>query len=150
MPPESIIPEITACAPQDYERMLNVWVASVRSSHDFLTDAQIAALKPHVPEAFRKADRIDGIRNSAGEVIGFVGVTGDELDMLFVDPPAQGLGIGTALFDFARDVLGAKRVDVNEGNHAAIRFYERRGARRVGRSERDGLGNPYPLLHYDL
>jgi len=97
-----------------------------------------------------RAARIDGIRNSAGEVIGFVGVTGDELDMLFMEPPAQGKGYGTALLVFARDVLGAKRVDLNEGNHAAIRFYERQGARRVGRSERDGLGNPYPLLHYDL
>lgn len=140
-------PQITPCGPADFDRMLSVWERSVRASHDFLTAEQITALRPHVPEAFASAGSIHGTRDPRGCVTAFVGVTDNKIDMLFVDPDQQGKGYGRALFVFSRRVLGATLVDVNEDNHAAIAFYEKLGAKRVGRSEFDDFGNPYPLLH---
>lgn len=39
--------------------------------------------------------------------------------------------------------------DVNEQNSQAVGFYERMGFRRAGRSEVDGEGRPYPLIHLE-
>ena len=50
----------------------------------------------------------------------------------------------------AIDELGATRVDVNEQNPRALGFYLHEGFEVIGRSETDGLGQPYPLLHMRL
>jgi len=40
--------------------------------------------------------------------------------------------------------------DANEDNPAAVKFYLHIGFVQTGRSETDGLGKPYPLLHMEL
>ena len=67
--------------------------------------------------------------------------------MLFVDPAAQRRGVGTALLEDVASQLGELRLDVNEQNPSARAFYEAKGFREVGRSDVDGQGRPFPLLH---
>ncbi|WP_445150536.1 GNAT family N-acetyltransferase [Baekduia sp. Peel2402] len=67
-----------------------------------------------------------------GRVVGVVRVGDDELQALYVEPAAQGAGLGTALYDFAREQLVAAGYAegvlwVFEGNGHARGFYERRG-----------------------
>ncbi len=42
------------------------------------------------------------------------------------------------------------KVDVNEQNPQAVGFYEHMGFRLVSKSELDGEGKPYPILHMQL
>jgi putative acetyltransferase len=65
--------------------------------------------------------------------------------MLF-SPDAQGRGVGTALLEHAahHPELG---LDADEQNLAACAFSITGGFRQVGRSEPDGQGRPFPLLH---
>ena len=67
--------------------------------------------------------------------------------MLFIHPEYRGKGVGKRLLEYAIFVLNAKQLDVNEQNRQAIGFYFNQGFEVVGRSEKDGLGHPYPLLH---
>ena len=62
-----------------------------------------------------------------GRPVGFAGIDGDMLEMLFVAPDLRGTGVGSLLLDraFAR---GVRRVDVNEQNPQARGFYEHRPA----------------------
>ena len=46
--------------------------------------------------------------------------------------------------------LNADELDVNEQNPQALGFYLHEGFEVVGRSQTDGLGQPYPLLHLRL
>ena len=62
-----------------------------------------------------------------GVVKGFVRVNGDLIEKLFVEPVLQNRGIGDALFRYAADTLGGRRLWVLEKNPRAIRFYERHG-----------------------
>lgn len=50
---------------------------------------------------------------------------------------------------FVINDLHILKVDVNEQNPQAVGFYEKMGYRKVGRSDVDGMGKPYPLLHFE-
>jgi len=65
-----------------------------------------------------------------GEVPGFVGVDRGEISHLYVAPPAQSRGIGTALLEHAKSVSPAGlELWVFQRNEGARRFYERHGFR---------------------
>ena len=48
---------------------------------------------------------------------------------------------------FATNDLHAKRLDDNEQNPPAIGLYLKQRFEVIGRCEKDGMGQPYPLLH---
>lgn len=140
---------ISPVRPDDHPRVVEVWEASVRVTHHFLAPGDVERFKPLVGEFLRAVD-LACVRDAAGAVAGFVGVAEGKVDMLFIDPALRGQGIGARLLRHAVDVLGATRLDVNEQNEQAVGFYLRMGFAVEGRSELDGMGNPYPLLHMRL
>ncbi len=71
-----------------------------------------------------------------GVVKGFVRVNGDVIEKLFVEPVLQNRGIGDALFRYAVETLGGRRLWVLEKNPRAIRFYERHGFHLTERKKR--------------
>ena len=80
---------------------------------------------------------------------GFIGLSSDTIEMLFVDSSYRGQGYGSALIDFARQ-RGATKVDVNQQNTSASGFYLAKGFRVISRDETDDAGRPYPILHLSL
>jgi putative acetyltransferase len=70
--------------------------------------------------------------------------------MLFVDARYIGKGVGKLLLLHAITNLHVTRVDVNEQNEKALQFYEHFGFKVTSRSELDGSGKPYPILHMQL
>ena len=73
-------------------------------------------------------------------VIGFLGLNGDEVSHLYVEPGLQSQGIGSALLDHAKG-LRPQRLElwVFQENDGARGFYERHGFRLVKLT--DGAGN---------
>ncbi len=132
---------------EDLPRVVEVWEASVRATHHFLSEADIEFFKPLVREEVHHGVELACMRDSGGQVAGFVGVAEGKFEMLFIDPAWQGRGVGRRLLGHAVNVLGATVVDVNEQNEQAVGFYLRMGFEVVGRSALDSLGKPYPLLH---
>lgn len=133
----------------DYEDFLRVWESSVRASHDFLTEDAIAHIRglllPELLESVETYGRFDANNN----MMGFTGVADRNLEMLFVDPLYFRRGLGKELLQFAEEHLGADHLDVNEQNPRATGFYQSMGYIIVGRSEKDGQGQPFPLLHME-
>ena len=83
-----------------------------------------------------------------GEPVGWMGLAGSKIEALFLAPEARGQGGGRRLVERAQELKGGQlTVDVNEQNPAARGFYERLGFVVIGRSELDGTGRPFPLLH---
>lgn len=138
---------ITAVTAEDMPRVVEVWEASVRATHHFLTEADIQRLKPLVGGELGRLATLLGLRDDEGQVVGFIGVEGAEVAALFIHPQWRGQGIGRRLLTYAVETLGASQLDVNEQNDQAIGFYRRMGFEIVGRSEVDGMGLPFPLLH---
>ena len=138
--------EIAAIAAEDLPRIIEVWEASVRATHHFLTEADIQFLKPFVGDGLMQVEVLAGVRDGEGQVVGFIGVEGAKLEALFVHPGWRGQGIGRRLVTYAVGQLGATEVDVNEQNDQAVGFYRRMGFVVVDRSAVDGMGLPFPLL----
>jgi putative acetyltransferase len=136
--------------PDDLPRVLEVWEASVRATHHFLSEADIQFFKPLVREALRDLVGLACVRDQAGTVVAFMRVTAGEIAALFVHPAWRGRGVGRCLITYAVEGCGATVVDVNEQNAQAVGFYRWMGFEVVGHSAVDGLGKPFPLLHMRL
>lgn len=131
-------------------RLVEVWEAAVRATHHFLTEEDIAFFRTSVRTSLFGVLELACVRDEHGTLMGFVGTSGDELSMLFVHPAWHGRGVGRRLVQYAIERCGARRVDANEQNPGAVGFYLHLGFVVEGRSERDGLGKPFPLLHLRL
>nr|WP_319396930.1 acetyltransferase [uncultured Desulfobacter sp.] len=134
----------------DHKKLIEIWEASVRATHDFLAEEDLIQLRPLILGQYFDAVNLKCAKNSEGEIIGFCGIHGGNIEMLFISPDARGNGVGSFLVSHAIHNLGATKVDVNEQNRQALGFYQHIGFSVIGRSELDGQGKPYPLLHMEL
>lgn len=83
------------------DELLAVWEKSVRSSHHFLKEEDIAYFRPLVRDRYFPAVSLFVIRNAGGRIAAFMGLSDDMLEMLFVLPQEQGHGYGRLLADYA-------------------------------------------------
>ena len=134
----------------DHLKLIEIWEASVRATHDFLSEEYLQEIKPLILEQYFDAVDLRCAKASDGEILGFCGVHDGNIEMLFISPDARGKGIGSLLASHAIQVQGATKVDVNEQNDQALGFYQHIGFSVIGRSPLDGQGKPYPLLHMEL
>ena len=65
--------------------------------------------------------------------------------MLFLAPEARGQGLGRQLLEFGIQTFGVCQLGMNEQNPQARGFYEQMGFAVCGRTETDGMGNPFPI-----
>ena len=133
----------------DYDTLVALWERSVRATHDFLTEADIGALRPLVRDALSDdALELWVLTEKADVPIGFMGLAGHDIAALFLEPARRGQGSGRRLVAHAQQLRdGDLTVDVNEQNPAARGFYEALGFEVVGRSPLDDGGRPFPILH---
>lgn len=136
--------------PDDFPRVVDVWEASVRATHHFVSEADLQFFRPLVRDGLPQLSQLACVRDEIDEVAGFVGVAHSQVEMLFLHPAARGQGAGRRLLTYAISVFGATTLDVNEQNEQAVGFYQHMGFVVAGRSERDSTGKLYPLLHMRL
>lgn len=141
---------IESASKAEHQKLIEIWEASVRATHDFLSEEYLQQLKPLILEQYFDAVNLNCAKTGTGEIVGFCGVHDGNIEMLFIAPEMRGQGIGTLLAAHAITSQGATKVDVNEQNPQALGFYQRIGFVVTGRSPTDGQGKPYPLLHMAL
>ena len=134
----------------EFPRVVEVWEASVRATHHFVRQADIEVFRPLVGNALRHMSHLACVRDDTDQVAGFIAVAHGKVEMLFLHPAVRGQGAGRRLLSYAITTFGATTLDVNEQNEQAVGFYLHMGFAVIGRSERDGTGKPYPLLHLQL
>jgi putative acetyltransferase len=143
--------EIRRAIPTDGERLLEIWLRSVRATHAFVPEEDIQAMTPHVRDYLASSEpELWVLCDDAGVIRGFMGMSGSKMESLFLAPEFQRQGAGRRLVQHAQALHGELTVDVNEQNSAARGFYEACGFVVERRSELDDQGRPYPLLHLRL
>lgn len=132
----------------DYPHLVEIWESAVVNTHDFLTKEDFLYYKKRLPTYFQHVN-LFGFEQE-GTLIGFMGVTKGNLEMLFIDNNYRGTGVGRELITYAINHLQVTKVDVNEQNNQAVGFYEHIGFHAYKRSALDGEDKAYPILHMQL
>ena len=134
---------------ENYEELRDVWEKSVRATHNFLSERDIENIKEKIYYYFENV-KIFGMRDENEKIIGFIGISEDKIEMLFVDPKYFKKSIGSKLLKFIVEKMNIFLVDVNEQNKGALEFYKKMGFEVISRDEFDDMGNPFPILHLKL
>lgn len=143
--------QLAKAEPHEHERLVDIWERAVRATHHFLAESDIQFYHRIVRDEALGAVELWVARDAHGAPVGFMGLDGERIEMLFVDPDYHGQRIGSELIGHAERMKGpGLQVDVNEQNEGAYAFYSRYGFVQTGRSEVDGSGKPFPLLHMKL
>jgi len=130
----------------DSEQVFEIWRRAVLTTHDFLSEADRLAIEIEVRN-FLPTVPLSLAVNENDQALGFMLVSGSHMEALFIDPSHHGRGIGRALINHALKFHPTLTTDVNEQNRQAAAFYKRMGFITTGRSEKDGQGRDYPLIH---
>lgn len=130
--------------------LLQVWEKSVRATHLFLSENEIAAIKKYVPQALNGIAHLIIAEDDTGSPVAFMGVENGTLEMLFITPEERGKGLGKRLIQYGIERHAVERLAVNEQNPQAKGFYEHMGFQVYKRTDLDEQGNPYPLLYMSL
>lgn len=135
--------------PNDYPKIMEIWVSAVKATHDFLAKEDFNYFKEAIPRDYLPNLEVYLITEN-DEAKGFASVAEGNLEMLFIHNDSRGKGYGKKLYEFMKEKTGLTKVDVNEQNPQAIGFYEKMGFKKTGRSEKDGSGKDYPIIHMSL
>ncbi len=116
----------------DADAMAAVHMRSMRRAYEAFLEPELldqideAQLAQRFADAFDDLDRQAWVWDQSGTIAGHAAVIGDDLRLLYVDPVAQGAGVGTALLRHAQD-HGARVLRVLAENERARAFYEHHG-----------------------
>ena len=110
------IREVSARTPELTGALLQMWEASVRATHRFLSEPEILRIREYVPQAIEGVPHLLVAEDEQGNPVGFMGVADDRLEMLFLSPTVRGKGIGRQLVEQGIRDYGIREVTVNEQN----------------------------------
>lgn len=132
------------------QNLYNIWEASVKATHSFLSKKEIQKIAAYVPKSLQEVPHLIVAANAKEMPSGFMGITDRKIEMLFLAPQERGKGLGKRLIQYGVDHYSVDGVAVNEQNPQALGFYQHMGFQIDRRSDFDEQGNPYPLLHLKL
>jgi len=138
--------EIRLATSGDYPRIMEIWESAVKATHGFLAEEDFIYFKEVIPKDYLPNLEVFLLIENR-ESVGFSSVSEGNLEMLFIHNEYRSKGYGKSLFQFMDETNGITKVDVNEQNYQAIGFYEKLGFKKAGRSENDGSGKDYPIIH---
>ncbi len=130
--------------------LMAVWESSVRATHLFLSEDEIESIKEYVPQALKEIPSLTIVEKENQVPVGFMGIVGQHLEMLFISHEERGKGLGKELLKYGIEKYSINDLAVNEQNPLARGFYEHMGFKVYKRTDCDEQGNPYPLLYMKL
>lgn len=107
----------------DVDRVMALWLDTNLKAHDFVPAAYWRSNFEPVKEMLPRAEVY--VYENAGEIQGFVGLSGEYIEGIFVSGEMQSQGIGKRLLDHMKAIKDTLRLSVYQKNTRAIRFYQR-------------------------
>lgn len=134
----------------EYKTLTQIWENSIRATHTFLQESDIEFFRPKILNEYLYAVKLYVYKDESGDILGFIGIDENRVEMLFIEPKYFKKGIGRELMEFAIKTHNIDEVDVNEQNQNGVDFYKHIGFEVISRSKTDSLGKPFPILHLRL
>ncbi len=131
-------------------RLTALWERSIRATHHFLAPEDIPLIVAQMPQILQEIPSLTVAWDAQDGPVGFLGVAGHTLELLYLSPDRLGQGLGSALFHHGMAQHYISQIPVHEDNIKALDFYLRRSYRVHHRTPTDRQGRPYPILHLTL
>lgn len=136
---------IRPARPEEFDRLLAIWRAGTEKAHGFFTAEQIDAQAALVRDVYlAKAET--WVATVDGEPAGFLGLLGNFVGGLFVDPQQHGSGIGRALMAHGLALKGTLELGVYARNERAMAFYKALDFEEIERRPIDDNGLPFEVV----
>lgn len=135
---------IRSATSADLDALTDVWERAASTSHTFMDPDDFAALRPAIRDAYLPSMEVWLVEVDHSPVA-FVGARESHVELLYVDTPFQGRGLGTRLLAVVGE-QGARSVEVYADNPVGVAFYRSQGFTEVRRRERDAADRPYPMV----
>src|SRR4029078_3214734 len=94
-------PGFSPIYPDDFPHVVEVWEASVRATHHFVSEADIQFFRTLVRNALPQMSQLVGVHDDTDQVAGFIAVAHRNVEMLFIHPLWRGHGAGRRLLHYA-------------------------------------------------
>ena len=109
----------------DLYTVMQIWLDENIKAHSFIPKeywiGHYAVVKDMLPHAEIYVYEDD----KANQIDGFIGLTNDYIEGIFVRQAIQSGGIGTQLLNYAKEIKSSMRLNVYQKNTRAINFYKR-------------------------
>lgn len=131
--------------PADLEPCMNIWRAGSEIGHPFLGRAALDADAELVRSHYMPKTDIT-LAERAGEILGFIALSGNFVGALFVAPAWHRQGVGERLLAEAARHHPLLGVEVYAENRAARRFYAANGFAETLCHLTDDQGRPHAVI----
>ena len=109
----------------DIDRVADIWLKTNLKAHYFISNQYWKSNYELVKEMMSQAEVY--VYESAGKMQGFVGLSGEYIEGIFVSDEVQSQGIGKRLLDHMKAIKDTLRLSVYQKNTRTIHFYQREG-----------------------
>ncbi|MCL7997297.1 GNAT family N-acetyltransferase [Brucella sp. 21LCYQ03] len=133
----------------DKQTLSSIWYRASLEAHAFLGSDLLSKQQKLIEDVYLdKAETWVAILND--KPVGFIGLLDCFIGGLFVDPSAQGQGIGCSLIEHALNLKGELFLEVYADNKQACRFYTHLGFQEVSCRAEDDNGLPFANIQMQL
>ena len=109
----------------DIDRVADIWLDTNLKAHDFIPEQYWTSNYELVKEMMSQAEVY--VYEDDKMIQGFIGVSDEYIEGIFVSDEMQSRGIGKILLDYIKDKKDRLRLNVYRKNTRAISFYKREG-----------------------
>ncbi|BCN30856.1 GNAT family N-acetyltransferase [Anaeromicropila herbilytica] len=108
----------------DIDRIAEIWLNTNMKAHNFISSKYWEDNFERVKEIFPKAEVYVYEDENKGKIQGFIGMSDNYIEGIFVWSDAQSCGIGKQLLDFVKTIKKQLTLSVYQKNIRAVRFYK--------------------------
>lgn len=116
---------IRAMQKEDINTAAEIWLNSNIKTHSFISEDYWKSHFDSVKELFSQAEVYVYEDKNKNEILGFVGMSDNYIEGIFVKEKAQSCGIGKQLLDYVKAMKKQLTLSVYQKNTRAMKFYQR-------------------------
>lgn len=127
----------------------SIWHRASLKAHAFLGEELLCEQKEMIENVYLEQAEI-WVAVLDNKPAGFIGLLDNFVGALFIDPQAQGRGIGRALIQHAAKLRDRLELEVFAENQGAYLFYTKLGFKEISRRSEDDSGLPFENIRMQL
>lgn len=131
---------------ENLHEIMNIWLRSNKQAHHFIPESYWVGMVPVVKEMLPLANIY--VYYHDDKIVGFIGLDGNHIEGVFIDPKYQSHGFGKQLLDYAKEISSTLTLNVYDKNMRAKSFYLRENFKIIEESIDSGTNEKELLMKW--